>query len=216
MVRMFRGFRSSLQGFTLTELLVSISVMAIILGITMSGGPQAIMRLTLSDNAYQAELLLREAQLQGSAINSISNLYGGAGIFVDLATSSQVVKFRDLVVPDVARPVGIGNGLYEQGISEYVSTVKTVNRHRIGVICVATNTNPFICSDDTGVDIKNLTVSFNRPKQAAHIYVNNSTSTDYTSACLQLDSLRTPEKGYVRSIFVYRSGMITRKVSPCR
>ena len=53
--------------------MVSIGIMAIVLGISISGAPSAIMRLALSDNTYQTELLIREAQLQGSAINSVND-----------------------------------------------------------------------------------------------------------------------------------------------
>lgn len=208
--------RSVSRGFTLTELLVSISVMAIILGITTSGGPQAIMRLTLADNAYKAELLIREAQLQGSAINSMNDMFGGAGVFVDLATSSQAVKFRDKVVIDIKKPISIGNGIYDQNSGEFDSVIKTINRHRVGKICVATGTGPFVCNDEMSPAIQNLTVSFSRPKQTAHIFVNNATTTEYSTACIQFDSLRTPTKGYVRSILVYRSGMITKKMDTCK
>ena len=205
------------RGFTLVELLVSIGIMVIILGITLSGGPQAIMKLTLSDNTYQSELMIREAQLQGSAINSLDNLYGGVGVYFNLATSSQVLKFRDLVVPNVDRPIGIGDGLYESApIEEKDSVFKLSTNHRIGKLCVATGVAAFVCNDEVNPPIKTLTISFNRPKQTAHIYTNDTSSTDFTSACIQFDSLRSPLPGYVRSVLVYRSGMVTKRLGTCK
>lgn len=208
------------EGFTLIELLVSIAIMSIILGISLSGGPQAIMRLSLADNAYQAELLIREAQLEGSAINSMNNLYGGAGVFFDRATSTKSLKFRDRVDSSIIRAIGIGNGLYEiTPFDEMEKVISTVNNHQIGKLCVATGTAPLYCNS-TNVpigypSINTLTISFSRPKQTAHIYVNGTTATDYDLACVQFDSLRSPQAGYVRSISVYKSGMIIKKVGTC-
>ena len=157
--------------------------MVIILGITLSGGPQAIMKLTLSDNTYQSELMLREAQLQGSAINSLDNTFGGVGVFFDLATSSQVLKFRDIVIPSFDRPIGIGNGLYESNPTDEKETIFSfTNNHRVGKLCTAVGIASLLCNNENVPPIKTLTVSFNRPKQTAHIYINGATTTDFTSA----------------------------------
>ncbi len=209
------------RGFSLVELLVSMGVMAIILGITMSGGPQSIMRISLAENTYQAELLLREAQLQGSSINSLNNTFGGAGLFFNRATSTYTLKFKDRAILDPTRAISIGNGLYDSSpINEKESVIMTTNKHVIGKLCIAT-TSPsvFYCNDEqppTIPAIKTLTVSFSRPKQAAHIYINGTSTIDYAAACIQFDSFRSPEQGYVKSILVYKSGMITKKTAPCK
>ena len=207
----------SKDGFTLIELLVSISIMSIILGITFSGGPQAIMRLSLGDNAYQVELMIREAQLQGSAINSFDDVFGGVGVFFNRASSSEVLKFKDIIDPSIKKAIGIGNGLYDvtDMLDEKEVKYSLSNNHRIGKLCVATSTFPLMCNDDYVPHINTLTISFNRPKQLAHIYVNGATSTDYTLACIQIDSLRSPTPGYVRSLYIYKSGMLTKEVNVC-
>ncbi len=208
------------KGFTLIELIVSISIMAIILGITMSGGPQSITRIALAENTYQAELLLREVQLQGSSINSLNNTFGGAGLFFDRATSTHTLKFKDRAIPDVTRAISIGNGIYDSGpIDEKDSVLITTNRNVIGRLCVATTSPPdFHCNADKTTyipEIKTLSISYKRPKQTAHIYINNSIATDFVAACIQFDSFRSPEQGYVKSILVYKSGMITKKTDTC-
>ncbi len=217
--------RSSLhKGFTLVELLVSVSIMVVILGITLSGGPQSIMRLTLADNAYQTELLLREAQLQGSAVNSVGGVYGGVGVFFDRSTSTSVLKFRDKVDPLIKRDIGVGNGLYDQSVSDEKELIfRTTNNHKIGKLCVSEGINPFVCNDEDPTNlIKTLTVSFSRPRQTAHLYVNGEygvkgdLNKEYTSACIQIDSLKSPAPGFVYSITVYRSGMVTKKASTCK
>lgn len=213
----FKIISSYTQAFTLVELMVSIGIMAIVLGISISGAPSAIMRLALSDNTYQTELLIREAQLQGSAINSVNDTYGGTGVYFNLATSSLSIKFRDkVVIANPPKAIAVGNGLYDQAApDEKNSTLALTNRNRIAKLCVASGAGPLTCYDNSVTPLKTLTVSFSRPKQTAHIYLDDSTSTDYTTACIELDSLRAPEKGYVRSILVYKSGMITKKIATC-
>lgn len=203
-------------GFTLIELLVTVSIMAVILGITLSGGPQALMRLSLSDATYAAELYIREAQLQGSAINSINDTYGGAGVYFDLASSTYVSKFRDRVDPSIVRSIGVGNGLYDQSpIDELDVRQIIVGRHTVAKLCVRQGVDPFTCNENNVPPINNLTVSFTRPSQNTQIYINNSTTTNYSAACIQIDSLKAPTPGYVRSILVYRSGMIMKRLNTC-
>jgi prepilin-type N-terminal cleavage/methylation domain-containing protein len=216
-------FASYLKGFTLVELLVGIAVMTIILGVTLSGGPQAIMRITLANNTYETELTIREAQIEGSAINSVNGTFGGAGVFFDRATSSKTLKFKDIIDPTITRAIGIGNGLYDSSpVDEKVVVLTTSNNHRIGKLCVASSTHTTLWCNDAipTVPIKTLTISFTRPKQNANIYINGTTTydgvnvADYTEACIQFDSRRSPEPGYVKSIRVYQSGMVT-KTSKC-
>lgn len=204
------------KGFTLIELLVSVAIMTIILGITLSGGPQSIMKLTLTDNAYKSELMIRESQLQGSAVNSFGGLFGGVGVYFDLATSSVVQKFRDKVDPGSTRAIKIGNGLYDQSVTEETGeALKLTNNHRVGKLCVARGIEVLTCNEDNTPTVKNLTISFSRPKQTANIYINNDAAESYSVACVQFDSLKSPSPGYVRSVYVYRSGMIVKKLGTC-
>lgn len=208
--------RFTLRAFTLIELLVSVSIMGVILGITLSGGPQALIRLSLSDTAYATELYIREAQLQGSAINSLNDTYGGAGVYFDLASTTKVSKFRDRVDLSIKHSIGIGNGLYDQSpIDELDVRQILMAKHRIAKLCVKSGVGAFICNDANVPPVTNLTISFTRPSQNTQIYINNSTTTNYTAACIQIDSIKAPDPGYVRSILVYRSGMITKRLNSC-
>ncbi len=214
-------FKSNLRkGFTLLELTVSIAIMAIILGISFSGGPSAIMRVSLADNTYKAEMLLREAQLQGSSIASLNNTFGGAGVYFDRSTPTRIVKFKDRSILNLNRAISIGNGLYDTVPTDELDTVYAMtNGHRFGKVCVAT-TSPavFFCNGENTAHIPaitSLTVSFNRPKQTAHIYINNSVAVDYSTACIQFDSNKSPANGFVKSVLVYKSGMISKRIGAC-
>jgi prepilin-type N-terminal cleavage/methylation domain-containing protein len=212
---------SFVHGFTLIELLMSVAIMTMILGITFSGGPQSIMKLSLADNVSQAELMIREAQLQGSAVSTVrksdgTDKYGGVGIFLNRSTSTVVLKFRDLIDTSIQNPIGVGNGLYESSPEDEKQDVVTLrNNHKIGKLCVAPSGGALVCNDTVAPPIRTLTISFSRPKQTAHIYINGDKAVDYAMACIQFDSLRSPEKGYVRSLYVYKSGMINRVVNVC-
>lgn len=212
-----------MKGFTLVELLVSISIMTIILGITLSGGPQSIAKVALSNNTYQTELMLREAQLQGSAVNSVGGLYGGVGVFFDRATSSMIIKFKDKINTLIVSDIGVGDGLFQQGhLGEKDIEYKVTHNHKIGKLCVAENIGPFVCNDEDVTNIINtLTVSFIRPRQRANIYVNDQKGVrgdiakEYSSACIQIETAQNPTSATSRSIIVYRSGMITKKPGTC-
>jgi prepilin-type N-terminal cleavage/methylation domain-containing protein len=209
------------NAFTLVELLVGIGIMTIILGITLSGSPAAIMKLSLADNVYKVELMIREAQLQGSAINTLVGTFGGAGIFLNSATSTDVLKFKDRASTSTQKAIATGNGIYDsKPIDEKDSVFTLTNRHRAGKLCVATSTvstTSIMCNEENDPPIVSLTIAFERPKQDAYIYVNNATSTtEYVFACLQFDSPKSPAFGFVKSIRIYRSGMIIKKSTPCK
>lgn len=208
------------KGFSLIELLVAVAIMTIILGITLSGGPSSIMRVTLSNNAHEIELLLREVQIQGSAINSLNGVYGGAGAYFSRMSQYSVLKFKDIVDTSIQRAIGTGNGVYDTSpVDEKDSILKLANNNRIGKLCIATSTestSSIMCNDQVAPPIDSLTISFERPKQEAHIYINGTTSTDYVFACIQIDSNKSPTPGFVQSIYVYKSGMITRNPRICQ
>jgi hypothetical protein len=191
--------------------------MTMILGITFSGGPQSIMKLSLADNVSQAELMIREAQLQGSAINSVGGLYGGMGIFFDRATSSQVLKFKDIVDNSIDRPIKIGNGLYDTSPTDEKEPPFVFSRNnRLGQLCVATSTSPIMCNDNYTPHINTLTISFTRPRQTAHIYINGATSSEtYTFACVEMYPQGASSTQFIKSILIYGSGMITKTDARC-
>jgi hypothetical protein len=131
-----------------------------------------------------------------------------------------VLKFKDRSIIDVYRFISIGDGLYESlPTDEKESIITLANRNHIAKLCVAT-TSPsvFYCNNEntTISTVNTLTVSFNRPKQTAHIYINNSTTTDFAAACIQLEAPNSPGQGYVKAVSVYKSGMITKKTAACK
>lgn len=206
----------SLRGFTLVELIVSVSILVLVMTITLSGRPEAIVRLSVTDASSQTELLLRQVQLRGSSINSDRDQYGGAGVFFNRAMSTKAVSFRDRIDDSIEATLGIGNGLYDiTPLSETGETL-TLNRgNKYGKLCVTMSTSTFLCNGDNVPAVSTLTISFNRPTQRANIYINNQKDVNYSAACIQIDSVKSPLKGYVKSVYIYRSGMIVKSDTEC-
>jgi hypothetical protein len=196
--------------------MVSVGIMIVILTITLSGRPEAITRLSLADSISSTELLLRQVQLQGSSVNSINGSFGGAGVFFTRSTSSQVLSFKDRIDDSVPSVLGVGDGLYTASpIDEKYEVITFSRTNKIGKLCVSMSTSTLLCNSENDPAIQSLTISYSRPSTQADIYINNSTSTKYVSACIQFDANKSPTPGYVRSIVVYRSGMITKLMGTC-
>lgn len=213
--------KNFVRAFTLVELIVSVSIMILVLTITLSGRGEAILRLSVADAQMQTDLSLRQAQLQGSSVSSAQGIYGGAGIFFDRSTSTKMIRFRDTVDPAIPSSLGVGNGLYDMAGNggEPKETLTLDRGNKYGRLCVSMSTSSFVCNSETnelGIPVINtLTISFTRPNQRANIYVNGATTTNYTSACVQIDSVKSPIIGYLKSVYIYKSGLIVKSSYAC-
>lgn len=218
MVRSFRK-RFSQKAFTLVELLVSMSIMTLVMGITLMQRPEATIKLALADGVSSVELLIREAQLQGSAVNSVDNQFGGAGVFFSTSTSNKIIRFRDRVSdPDV--DLGVGDGVYNVSGDINIPSIETAEvldfkkGNKVKKLCVSDGLAALSCGSFKDITFNTLNVSFSRPSQKANIFVNG-TDTNFTSGCIQIESLKAPNQGHIRSVYVYKSGVITKQIGPC-
>lgn len=224
-------FKKSALGFTLVELMVSLFIMSIATALLLANYPDSTVRIELLNNVHKFSLLVREAQIRGSAVDSAVEDFGGYGVFIDSATSSQAVLFADGVGDRTLKNRSgfvVGDGLYDQGV--VTDKTKSILKFKEGFtfkkLCVAssTATNPspnskgYLCGKIRNTDtfpIKTLTIAFIRPSQTANIYVNGSTFEKFSEACVQIYSLKTPTSGHVRSIHIYNSGVITTTATSC-
>lgn len=229
--------KKGISGFTLVELMVSLFIMSVSTSLLLANYPDSTIRLTLLNNTHTTSLLIREAQIRGSAIDSGGNDVGGYGVFFNSVTPSKVILFNDNTKDLTGFSLGkkntagfdIGDGLYNTNVSldDIKSTIQFKDGFTFKKLCVGSSTAPYaiapygyICNgNNLGIDgissINSLTISFVRPNQTAHIYINNSTENDFPSACIQLYSPKSPETGHIRSVEVYHSGMIATRVLPC-
>ncbi|MDB5260610.1 MAG: hypothetical protein JWN37_841 [Candidatus Nomurabacteria bacterium] len=198
--------------------------MAILTAILMSGYPETSTRITLANNTHSLALLVREAQIRGSAIDSgnitlnSESPIGGYGVFIQLSTPNKLILFKDVIDSNVPKPYGlsIGNGLYENGnpIDETKSITTLSKSFTIYKLCVG-NGFPFTCNSANTPVINSLTISFTRPDPEPHIYINNNSGVNYSAACIELRSPYAPRSGHIRSVQVFNSGMIRTQIGKC-
>lgn len=207
-----------LRGFTLVELSISMAVIVTLTAVLLSKYPETAVRLTLANASHTTSLLLREAQVRGSAIDSINSSLGGYGVYISLASSSQLILFGDTVDASIPKPYGItiGNSIFESGVPfNETKTVTTLpDRYFVNRLCVGTGF-PFTCNEANIPPIESLTVSFTRPNPVPSIYVNNATTTSYGAACIELFSPRAPLLGHIRNVQIFSSGMIRNDIGRC-
>jgi prepilin-type N-terminal cleavage/methylation domain-containing protein len=219
-MKLFRLFSRVVRGFTLIELLVSISIMIIMTTMLLSEYPGSAVRITLVNSTHTLALLLREAQVRGSAVDSVNTSVGGYGIYIARATPDKITLFADSVngTGGTTSVYGlpVGDGLYQKTPIDETKKVTTLPRgYTISKICVGTG-YPFTCNGyGSGSAITSLTISFTRPNPQPAIYINDSKATAYTGACIELVSPSAPKTGHVRSVEVYGSGMVRTTLSAC-
>ncbi len=202
--------RTQIKGFTLLELLMSISIMGIMTVIFFVRYPETVKRLTLANLTHSAAFIVHEAQVRGSAVDSVNSSVGGYGVYVDLASPNKIILFGDLVDGTMSPyQIYVGDGLYDSSPTDEAKTTTNLPYgYTIAKLCVGSGF-PFSCNTENNPAITSLTFSFTRPSPQPHIYVNNVVGSETISAgCMEFHSLLAPLPGHVRSIQVFSSGII--------
>jgi prepilin-type N-terminal cleavage/methylation domain-containing protein len=213
------------RGFTLIELLISVGIMVIMTISLLGSYPDSSVKAQLASYNNSLSILLHETQIRGSSIDSVNGSLGGYGLFFDRATSSKVIFFGDkvdLLIP-MPQGIGIGNGLYDTSpVDEAKSVTTLLDGFSYKKLCIGSSTASilkapygFLCNATSTPTINTLTISFIRPSQVAHIYINGTSTIDYPSACIQVYSRNSPAPGHIRSVKVYHSGMMIAGAKPC-
>jgi len=202
----------------MVELMISIAIMMLMTGLLLFNYPESAIRMTLINSVQTTALLVREAQVRGSAIDSVNSSLGGYGVYikiVDANTLSAVTLFGDSVSNyGVASFYGlpIGNGLYDiTPIDETNSVTSIPKNYKITKVCVGQSPN-ITCSETVNTS---LTISFTRPSARPNIYLNGNNTTSYSKACIEFKSPIPYSVGHIRSVEVYNSGMIRTAIASC-
>lgn len=207
----------------MVELMISIAIMMLMTGLLLFNYPESAIRMTLINSVQTTALLIREAQIRGSAIDSVNSSLGGYGIYISLVggnTLSSVKLFGDSV--GLGNGGGqsfyglpVGNGLYETTpIDETNSTTVFPKDYKITKICVGQSPAP-VCSSAENTA---LTISFVRPSPRPNIYLNatkDAKGINYSKACIEFKSPIPYSIGHTRSVEVYNSGMIRTAIAAC-
>lgn len=199
-----------LKGFTLIELVMCISIMVLMSSVMFYDYPDSNVRINLANLTSRISLLLREAQIRGSAVDSGTlSVISGYGLYFDKVTNpSQVVLFNDFADSHMVNGIMVGDEAYNPA-TEINTTINFASGFKIKQLCTG-NGFPTVASDcinDT------LTVSFTRPSPSAHFYP--ATNFTKSGACIELVSPRAPKAGHTRSVQVFNSGRIITSNNGC-
>lgn len=206
--------RKLVRGFTLIELMVTIGIMGILTAILFSSYPDSIVRIGLSNTNHKIALLIREAQVRGSSVDSRTglNVVSGYGVFASSTATTSLILFSDFVGATQLNGIFLGDGLYNKTpVDEKISTLNLLQNFKISNLCVKTGGVQSCIANG----LNNLTVSFTRPNPRPHIYINNIKTTDYDEACIEISSPKAPLFGHVRAIKVYNTGFIETLIKSC-
>ncbi len=182
--------RNFKHGFTLVELLVTISIFAILTGIVLFNQGKFNSTILLTNLAYDTALTIREAQTYGINIKEFgTSQFVPYGVHFDISNTGNdksFILFADVNYDLVTKiltpfsPVNINTCNPTEGcVSRY--SIKRGNL--ISKICVLSNT---VGSYDC--DVKILDIIFKRPDPDAVIYAGGSNSTEYNKAIITLTS----------------------------
>lgn len=212
---MFSVLIQSNKGFTLIELLMCIGIMMLMTTALLDNYPETTMRLNVSNLAYKLSASMREAQLKGSAVESVNSTVGGYGMFFDVTNKTEMILFGDKIDSSIERPygLGVGNGLYDLlPLTEKKSSINLLQGYSFKKLCV-TNSTTYTCNNDFAPPITSLTISFSRPSSLANIYINGDSAVPYSSACVEIHSPKSPKTGHIRAVHFYHSGMTTTGIT---
>ena len=205
------------RGFALIVLLMCIAIMLLMTTAVLDNYPETSMRLNVNNTVHKLTALMREAQIRGSAVDSVNSSLGGYGMHFDLNSKQEVILFGDIIDASIERPygLGVGNGLYNSTpISEKKKAITLLPGYSFKRICV-TNATSYVCNNETALEIKSLTISFSRPSSLANIYINGDSAVAYSSACAEVHSPKSPKPGHIRAVQFYHSSMVTTSGITC-
>jgi type II secretory pathway pseudopilin PulG len=192
---MFNSKTKINNGFGLIELMVSISVVMLVMGVVMSRHNSYNGAVLLRSQAYEVALLLREVQLSAvSAVGQGSNYRNTYGVYFD-AGSSFYYTFNDSGTTnyfyDVGEEIGKRNNLDRRFVIDEIRVV------------------------DGGVETveEDISILFQRPNFDAIFYAgaNNPVSSGVSSVEIDVRLVGTTGNGAgeVRTVEVSRTGQIT-------
>jgi len=173
-------------GFTLVELLVTISIFAILTGVVLFNQTKFNSTILLTNLAYDTALTIRQAQTYGINIKEFGSSkfvpYGVHFDITDPVNNKSFILFADTNYDyDTERGDGLYNGSNGAEVPEPSRCevdMGCVNRYSIkrgnyiGELCFVNDDG----TDDCGV--KTLDIVFQRPNPDAHIVIDGGTDYD--------------------------------------
>jgi prepilin-type N-terminal cleavage/methylation domain-containing protein len=225
--KIFQRQKNKSRGFTLTELLVTLSIVTVISGMVIANYPSFNSRTSLTGLAQQIAISVREAQVYGVSVRTAtSSVVGGGtypayGVFFGrdtIATTHASDKSYSLFYDQA----GVATGKFGISIGDEVPTSNTEilqrfdigNGNKITKICAKTSSLPSTCTEAAAAF-----VVFRRPNPDAKIKIlpagsyvwsnGFASGAAYQSAGELRVTIVSRDGAYKKDIVVYSSGQIT-------
>ena len=185
------------SGFSIIEMLVTISIIAIISSIVLISFPTFASTIVLENLTHEIALVVRQAQVYGIGIKQSQQALGGDfpsyGAHFDTSTDEsqkQVIFFADVD----------GDGIYSAG--EEVETFLIQRGNTISGLCYEHASTSADCTN-TQNDTNVIDITFTRPNPTAHININaDSLKVDRDSAKI---TVSPPDGSEIGDRFIYVS-----------
>lgn len=178
---------AKVQGFTIVELLIVISITVILAGLSLNAYPSYSRAAEFENVVIDVALLIREAQVFGSGTRQAS----GVVVDFDVAYGITFIKDSSTIIFFVDRN---GNGVYDGTSSEIERELELKPGFTVGDLCLASCIN------------ERFDISFKRPIPEARVVVNGIGGfATYTDITIQMKD----PSGVTRDIKVFPTGQIS-------
>lgn len=196
-------------GFTIVELLISISIVSIILSVVLSNQSTYTDGIALSNLADEISLTISQAQVYGIGVKELTpgssefNVsYGLAFSLLGSGFDKTYLSFADrnsneFYDGDWSCPVG--------GASECLEKVSISRGNRIGSLCAVLASGGDLCDNVGRID-----VSFARPKTQAQLKFFNTLGQSFNpSGSIGAKVMLISPGGATRAVTVYNTGQVS-------
>ena len=200
--KLFSAQKKSQAGFTLVELMVSITIMVIILGVVVVNFNNFDSSVVLTNLAFDIGLSIREAQSYGINVKGQSQTFSYPyGVHFDTTNFTKYTIFVDVNGPDANGK--FGDGIWNQdNASEKIKTYTIKPGFKILSICTLSGITED-CVNPTSADI-----TFVRPNPDAKIITSNGASS-VSAIEIKIAAIKSPT--IIKTITIGTTGQISIK-----
>jgi prepilin-type N-terminal cleavage/methylation domain-containing protein len=199
---MFFAKKQKQKGFTLVELLVTISIFVILTGIVLWNQTKFNSTILLTNLAYDTALTIRQAQSYGINIKEFNtDQFVPYGVHFE-ENSKSFILFADTGY-DPDNPSAVNN--YEGETDECLSIHGCVSRYSIKRGNYVSNIEAF--DGSTSISKEQLEIVFKRPNPDAIIYAKDLGDSNYTLFDKAIITLKGVDDS-IRTVSVQSNGLI--------
>lgn len=211
--------RSTTEGFTLVELMVSVGIMLFITSVVLLNQGQYTSNISLTNLANDISLTIRQAQIYGVSVKELttgsgdfSSAYGVDFNIGATGSNNAYIFFADRGVSK--------DGFYDDlwscpigGSSECLQKITLTSGNTISQLCMIRASDGGKCSGNISQIVDRADITFQRPSNAANMVFFNGGSeipADPSIRGVQI-TVTSASPGLTHSVIVYTTGQISVK-----